>query len=196
VTDRKSKVKRRLTRDEMWARTNRLAKSLHGDIRAKAAALWKGKLIGPDAGFLGMNIGLGHDFDLAFCVQNVRPVRRFGPDGRTRDDLLVQVVQCRPAYLSDESQKSENERYRTVGYQPLPPPFRECDFEFRGGVTLIVDSETYEIRYAIEKNILSDQRLNRQRAFMSSQAGVSMQSLYFGQETDADRLAHLHACER
>jgi len=191
-----SLVNRRLTRDEMWENTEELSARLHENIKEKAYNLYEQRLLKAGSRFLGLNVGLGHEADAKFTVETIRPVRRIGPDGRARDDLLVQLIQRRPAFLDDERQAAENRRYETTGAKAQPPPFGNCDFKFRGGVTLIVDLETFEARYAIEKDILSNQRLDRQREFTASVMGTSLRSLYFGEATRAERLAQLHAGDR
>ncbi len=196
LTDPQSLVKRRLNRDELWWRTQWLSARLHEDIREKAYLLHEERVLESGRSFLGMNVGLGHDDDAKFTVETVRPVRRQGPDGRSRDDLLVQLIQRRPAFLDEARQKAEEERYRAKGDQPKPPPFGECDFKFRGGTTFIVDLETFEVRYAIYKDILSERRMARQRKFMGDEAGTSLRELYFGKPTGAERLAQLHAYDR
>ena len=195
ATDPRSLVKRRLTRDEKWWRTQWLSARLHEDIKDKAYQLYRRELLNAGASFLGLNVGLGHELDNRFSVETLRPVRRLGPDGRTREDLLVQLIQRRPAFLDEQQQKEENQRYFTRGYQAKLPPFEECDFKFRGGVTFIIDLETYEVRYAVEKDILNNTRLDRQREFVDGAAGTSLRSLYFGEATRAERLAQLHAAE-
>jgi hypothetical protein len=192
--DRHSLVKEPLTRNEKWERKQSLAAPLHQIITHKAYHLYKSGLLKAGS-FLGLNVSLGHDDDNKFSVDQLRLVRRLGPDGKTRDDLLIQLVQRRPAFLDDARQEEENRRYFTKGAQGKKPPFDECDFKFRGGVTFIVDLETYEVRYAIEKDILSNDRLDRERKFMSSVIGTSLRSLYFGEATKAERLAQLHASD-
>jgi hypothetical protein len=184
-------TKRRLTRDEMWWRTQWLAARLHENIKQKATRLYGQRLF--SGGFLGLNISLGHDEDCKFSVVTIRPVRRSNPDGRARDDLLIQLVQRRPAFLDDKMQAEETKRYERKGSQSPPPPFARADFKFRGGTTFIVDLETFAVRYAIEKDILDRQRLDRQRKFVSEIIGTSLRSLYFGEATRAERLAQLHS---
>jgi len=57
-----------------------------------------------------------------------------------------------------------------------PPP----DFRFRGGCTLLVDLDTSQVRYCIVKNILSKNRLARQRAFHTGDTDTSLRAMYFG----------------
>ena len=59
---------------------------------------------------------------------------------------------------------------------PAPPR----DFTFRGGCTLLVDLETGTVRYCVAKNIRSEERLERQRAFLGTPTNASLRATYFG----------------
>jgi hypothetical protein len=193
--DEKLLVKRRLTRDERYDRAKRLAAALHENVKNKARNLQERNLLRAGQSFLGLNVGMGHEDDCKFAVETVRPVRRQGPDGRTREELLVQLTQRRPAFFDEKRQKQEERRYRTRGGQETPPPFRACDFEFRGGTTFIVDLDTFEVRYAVYKDILSERRMQVQRNFAQSETNASLRQLYFGRADGAELLAQLHSCE-
>lgn len=108
-------------------------------------------------------------------VHSVRPVRRVGPDGQHLTDLIIEITQSRPGYLDPDEQKRADRE---------PPARRKarrptCDFMFRGGCTVILSLESGEIRYAITKNVQSESRLARQRAFIDSIGSV--QATYFSQ---------------
>ncbi|MEZ5302365.1 MAG: hypothetical protein R3F11_17290 [Verrucomicrobiales bacterium] len=122
----------------------------------------------------------------------MRPVHRIGPDGKRRSDFLIQITQRRPLYFDVRRQAEEEERYRTPGEQKVAPDLWGCDAKFRGGATFLLDLETFEIRYAIYKNILSERRIERQRKFMSGESGTSLAELYFGKPGAGQRFAHLH----
>jgi hypothetical protein len=79
-------------------------------------------------------------------VESVRSSRRVGPDGQVVFDLVAEVTQRRWV--------------RNGGSAP---------FEFYGGATLLI-GPAGEIRYVISKNVLSDERLERQRPFLTSAA--------------------------
>jgi hypothetical protein len=105
----------------------------------------------PEGEFLlpGLDLRTG----ASFTVTNMRPARRIGPQGEFRTEMVVEVVQRRPS----EEQGAE-----------LP---------FRGGVTLVVDLSTLEVRYMIYKRLyerlpaqpgeggVPTDRLQRQREF-------------------------------
>jgi hypothetical protein len=111
------------------------------------------------------NIFQGLDLEtMKFEVHSLRPARRVGPDGEQLADMVVEITQRRDEYLTPERAKA--------GGEP--------DFVFRGGATLIIDLETYKIRYYINKNINSRTRLERQRAFLSGDDDGTLRALYFG----------------
>jgi hypothetical protein len=99
---------------------------------------------------LGGQPGKLRDFE----VHSVRPVRRIGPDGQQRTDLVVEIAQ---SWLpADGSGK------------------------FRGGCTLIVDLEERVIRYAICKRVGHPDRMQQQEAFQMKMAQGSLGFNYLG----------------
>jgi hypothetical protein len=73
-------------------------------------------------------------------VHSVRPVRRVGPDGNIRADLVVEITQT---------------------FRPKGMPGRR----FRGGCTLLIDLATAEVRYMVRKKVDSANRLAEQVQF-------------------------------
>ena len=73
-------------------------------------------------------------------VHSVRPVRRVGPDGNIRSDLVVEITQS---------------------FRPKGMPGRR----FRGGCTLLIDLATAEVRYMVRKKVDSPSRLAEQVQF-------------------------------
>jgi hypothetical protein len=73
-------------------------------------------------------------------VHSVRPVRRVGPDGNIRSDLVVEITQT---------------------FRPTGMPGRR----FRGGCTLLIDLATAEVRYMVRKKVDSPNRLTEQVQF-------------------------------
>ena len=71
-------------------------------------------------------------------VHSVRPVRRVGPDGNIRSDLVVEITQT----------------FRPDG-----------GGRFRGGCTLLIDLATAQVRYLLRKKVNSAERLNNQLKF-------------------------------
>ncbi|MGH9362731.1 MAG: S8 family serine peptidase, partial [Thermoanaerobaculia bacterium] len=121
-----------------------------------------------------------------FEVHSVRPARRVGPDGHTRTDLVIEVTQRRRAFYDEKAQARAEKRASDA----------EPDFWFRGGSTLLVDPESGRVRYCIAKNILSERRLARQRAFLGGST-PSLRATYFEfgearKTRDAEPFALLH----
>jgi hypothetical protein len=106
-------------------------------------------------------------------------------------DLLIQITQRRPGFLDDEQQQKENKRYMVEGRQPIGP--KQGDFWYRGGVTLILDLESFEVRYAIYKDVVDTRRLDAQRDYMIRSSGLSLRELYFGAADTGQRLAAMHS---
>jgi hypothetical protein len=77
-------------------------------------------------------------------IESIRASRRIGPSGQIAFDLIAEVVQTRYT--------------RVAGKKP---------FVFHGGATLVIDPDG-NIRYAIIKKILSEDRLPRQAQFVET----------------------------
>ena len=184
---------KKLTRMEVAARLKTFRAGLHKQITNRAAKMVDTQRLGGNKRPFGFNLDRGTRKDYEFEIHQVRPVYRVGPDGRTRSDLLLQITQNRPGFLSPEKQSRENNRYNKVSQRKAPP--KKYDFPFRGGGTFIIDLETFEIRYAIYKDILNERRLDEQREFLSEKTGTSLRELYFGEVRAGQRLAQLHSCD-
>jgi len=124
--------------------------------------------------------------DVKFEVHSLRPLRRVGPDGSLQTDLLVEITQRRRGYFDSTAQHPETD-YQ-FGRNVNAP---EADFIFRGGGTLIVSMETFEVRYYIYKDITSEQRLQQQREFYSGNYSSMMREMYFGERSN-EPFALLH----
>ncbi|MEE8525985.1 MAG: tetratricopeptide repeat-containing protein [Thermoanaerobaculia bacterium] len=105
-------------------------------------------------------------------VHSVRVARRTTPEGDLVTDLVVEILQCRRGYLDAEEQDEIDAR------NDVPDEY-DGDFKFSGGCTLLIDPNTYRVRYAITKHILSDGRLRRQRAFRGGD-NPALRATYFG----------------
>ena len=79
-------------------------------------------------------------------IQSIRSSRRIGPEGQVIFDLVAEVTQV-----------------RKVQGGPNSPPF-----DFLGGATVIIGPKG-DIRYAVSKGILNEERLERQKTFMRGQ---------------------------
>ena len=117
-------------------------------------------------------VNLTRDGRPTFEIHSVRPARRIGPDGQMLTDLVIEITQSRPGYLDPKLQAGVDKG----AIDPAPPR----DFTFRGGCTLLVDLETGTVRYCVIKNIRSQARLARQRAFLGTPTDASLRATYFG----------------
>jgi hypothetical protein len=90
-------------------------------------------------------------------VHSVRPVRRVGPDGNVRSDLVVEITQT---------------------FRPNGIP----GARFRGGCTLLIDLATAEVRYMVRKKIDSPSRLADQMTF-GIQTSDGLRGNYFADPT-------------
>lgn len=109
-------------------------------------------------------------------VHSVRAARRPTETGRTLTDLVVEMTQRRRGYLDEHTQRRAEKlpfdaaAWGTKDYRP--------DFKLRGGCTLLIDSETGVVRCCVIKNIASEARLARQRAFLQGAEGLSLRATY------------------
>jgi Subtilase family len=92
-------------------------------------------------------------------VHSVRPVRRVGPDGNIRADLVVEITQS---------------------FRPKAMP----GARFRGGCTLIIDLATAEVRYLLRKKVDNANRLAGQMQF-ALETSDALRSNYFDDQTAA-----------
>jgi hypothetical protein len=106
-------------------------------------------------------------------VHSVRLARRRTPSGEPVTDIVIELLQKRRGYFDPKKQEAVDKNG--------PKDAGDFDFIFRGGCTLLVDPGTYEVRYAINKHILSEGpgRLERQRDFLRGE-GTDLRATYFG----------------
>jgi hypothetical protein len=182
---------RKYTRMELAQKVSEFSAGFHVQVANSAANLVGSKALRLADRPFGLNLGYGHEDDYKFEVHQVRPVRRQSPDGRTIQDLLIQITQRRPGFLDEQAQKTENDRYMVEGHQPTGP--KRGDFWYRGGVTLILDLESFEVRYAIYKDVVDTKRLDAQRDYMVRSSGLSLREVYFGTPDTGQRLAAMHS---
>jgi hypothetical protein len=111
-----------------------------------------------------------------FEIHSVRAAQRVGPDGDKVNHVVVAITQRRERKLDPNDEQSET-------------------FLFRGGCTLIFDLDTFKLLYAIGKNIDDDDRLTRQREYMTTGRLGDLWSTYFGKRhltRPAEPFAILH----
>jgi hypothetical protein len=126
----------------------------------------------------------GRDGLPKFEVHAVRPARRVGPDGQLALSLIVELTQRRPGFRDPDRQEQADRGETPAGVV--------ADFTFRGGCTLVFDLETALPRYFIRKNVLSENRLSRQREYLTHPASVSLRETYFGVTGRHEPFALLH----
>jgi subtilase family protein len=107
-------------------------------------------------------------------VHSVRPLRRVGPDGQLLTNLVVELTQKRE--------------------EPVDPAIPSLGtLTFRGGCTLLINLKTSSVRYCISKNIVSEERLERQRRFNLFPSEQSLYATYFGDAAaQGEMFAALH----
>jgi len=126
--------------------------------------------------FKDNNISLCTDNEgnIDFEVHSVRPTRRVTADGDIQTDVIIEITQCRKGYFEESIQEDvDRGRYQKKG--SLPP-----DFYVKGGCTLIVDQRTAQVRYCVYKNVMSQNRLNRIRKYLSGFSSPTLATTYFG----------------
>lgn len=108
----------------------------------------------------------------AFEVHSVRPARRIGLGSQPRTDLVVEITQRRRGYFNPKVQEEQDRRQAD---------WATPDFIFRGGVTLLIDLESGQVRYCVYKRVgpEADDRLRRQRRFLTGPPDRSLRASYF-----------------
>jgi hypothetical protein len=123
---------------------------------------------------LGLDLTTGAEH---FEVHQLRVSNKQGPDEAVRPQILLYLI---------KEQRLPGEA--AVGGGSLV---------FSGGCTIIADQYTGKVKYYVSKNILSESRRQRLRAF-NLQAGPSLSAIYFGASPlrgMAQRFAMLHASQ-
>jgi hypothetical protein len=93
-------------------------------------------------------------------VNSARLAYRVDAARRTRVDLVVEINQRRRGYLDPQVQ----DQVDAGQLDPPPPP----DFIFRGGATLLIDTETGQVRYVISKSASSQRRIKIMRRYLAA----------------------------
>lgn len=117
-------------------------------------------------------------------VHSVRVANRIGPDEQQEPQIIIEITQDRRGFRTEAVQRELDQVGRRSGVRP--------DFTFRGGVTLVVDYRTREVRYAIVKSIDSDERLKAEREFRFGGPGEALGSTYFEASRHREPFAFLH----
>jgi hypothetical protein len=123
-------------------------------------------------------------------VHRVCLANRNTPTGDIHRSLIVTLSQRRKGYLDAARQRKADK-----GQLNQKP-----DFYFHGGCTLVIDTCTLDVRYAIHKSITNEARLEKRRNYELGKAvdRPSLKAAYF-EPAKPDRakqpFAHLHGLE-
>ena len=151
-------------RDQLYQRQRDACRIVHARLKDTTREL---------AQEMGLDVtGFSSDGQPTYEVHSVRPARRVGPDGQMLADMVVEITQWRRGYFDANVQQQVD----SGTLSPAPP----ADFPFRGGCTLLIDLDKGVVRYCIAKNIGSQERLERQRAYLGGQGDTSLRATYFG----------------
>ncbi len=102
-------------------------------------------------------------------VHSLRVSYRPTQDGRTINDLVLEIIQRRRGYIDEKVQKAaESLPHDSPEWDE--PPYKPHDFVVLGGCTLLVNGETGTARHCVIKPIGSEPRLVRQRAYARGSA--------------------------
>jgi hypothetical protein len=71
-------------------------------------------------------------------------------------------------------------------------PSNTSEYEFRGGCTLVIDLATFDIKYALVKNIASGERLKRQLDFALNNSGEEANAALLMQGSEPFAALHFH----
>lgn len=156
------------SRKDHYLKTQELSAKLHEILRYKSSRL------SPDSLYrlTGLRIA-----ETPFQVHKLRPVRRVGPDGNIRSQVIISLLQ-------QTKKKLDSKRPHGPGNT----------FQFRGGCTLILDLDTLELCFSIKKKIDDEVRLDRQRRFLLGEWGMAGRLTFTGGRNgeEAEPLAALH----
>ncbi len=161
------------SREEIFKRERQWRAGVHATL-AKMFAGCSGKERALLARAMGLDLATGRE---KFEVHSLRVSEKTGTDGTVHPQILLALVQ-------DRSERTEGHARGDV-------------FTFTGGCTLIADQRTAKVKYFVTKNVLSQTRLETQRASLRQQ-GQSLAALYFGASPfrgAGDRFAMLHSGE-
>jgi hypothetical protein len=119
-------------------------------------------------------------------VNALRPAFRTGPGGTEITDLVVELTQKRRGFFDPKVQERvDSKSLRDSGADITTP----ADFTYRGGCTLSFDLRAKQVRYCVAKNIMSPNRLERQRTHEGG--GASTRATY-ALDTKREPFAMLH----
>ncbi len=153
------------SREDMFNELDKYRQSLHNfvvDHTGEIAALDEltGLAISPERQRQFPDLVTGHDQGRLFDVPSVFPAQRVSVDGDVLNQFILTYTQT-----------------RRVPLDPAKPDGSQV--YFRGGCTLILDLDTYELRYRVVKDIDDDELLEAQRQYMRESSDGSLRAVYF-----------------
>ena len=189
---------------EWGTQTDRRAAYLRMDEQALAFRNWLSdpKNLPPElAGELGLRLdpdlkktprGIRRDKNgkPVFNVHSFRPCRRIGPDGQELTDVVVEVVQRRLAYFSEDAQRAVDDPTKSAISSKEDYAKEAPDFHFRGGCTLIIDPTAGVVRYCVRKSIGDLPRMARERLY---RRGGGLGGSFLAPPSGDNPFAALHA---
>lgn len=165
-----------MNRESVFRESKRLAATLHAWIAEFGTRQSREvqKEFGLDLDPNGNNHTINRDAKgiPVFEVHSVRPCRRVSPDGQSRRDVVIEIVQRRKAFFDANVQQQ-------MDSGAMPYGKLNADFYFRGGCTLIVDGRSGKIRFLMSKNIASEHRLQAEREFRGGTGVQALAANYF-----------------
>jgi hypothetical protein len=157
------------SRAEAFQETRSMRANIHDLIEAhftsceldEAQHKLTGIVLTPHHQYLKKNPKHGIEFKQGrpkFEVHALRTAQRVTPDGAIKNDTIIVLNQKRTVVDPDSGR----------------------EIEFRGGATLILDAYTYDLRYAISRDITDDERLKRHIMHINTfGGGTSLFANYF-----------------
>jgi hypothetical protein len=118
------------------------------------------------------------DPDCTFEVHSVRPTRRIGPNGELLPQLIIEILQSRR--ISEGGQEITKRGKAKAG-----------DFLFKGGATLIINTDRMELDYNVVKRVSTPYRRQDQMDYMARRRAGNM-GLYFDQWETGEPFALVH----
>lgn len=113
-----------------------------------------------------------------FEVYGSQPALRVGPGFRSLQQVILSFVQTRQVDFD------------------LDPSTGMQSYLFRGGCTVILNLDPFELKYRIVKRVMDEERLQRQLHYLRDMTGASLRSTYFRagwDQTAAEPFALLHS---
>jgi hypothetical protein len=115
-------------------------------------------------------------------VHSVRTALRRDARGAIMKDLVIEALQRRRGYFSEDEQKKADARHHDFDHD------EDGDFKYRAGCTIVIDTTKHEFRYIIPTpgDVENNNQLRRVREFLTGDAGPDTNAF------DGERTRSLH----